>query len=447
MKWANASSKNTDALKNKGAFMKEPYYMAYEKRYRAVLEAGADHWGHSEGDPVLRETLKNWVEENGLTGKKIVEFACGEGACGVILSELGCIYQGYDISPTAVEQAKKALSAYPNASVDALDMVKEKAAGTYDAALDCMGLHMLVTDGDRAAYLQNARQVLRDGAPMLFFREAYRNGLGGESAYKGSVSSFDEWKAISGSDYDTPQVRTATSETGTVEVLIPLVPARAKDREDYIEEMERAGFAVENFIEMADSDAIPYSVSVYVRKRKAKTVIHIFGASGSGTTTLGKKIRDELGYRHMDTDDYFWLPTNPKFTHKRPTDERLTLMKRDIEQSENVVISGAFAGWGDPLIPYFTLAVRIELDQNIRIERLRKREFARFGSRIEQGGDMYEHHLNFIEWAKKYDTGDMSHRSKMRHDAWEKTLSCEVVHLDGADSLNTNFEKILEKLK
>ena len=178
-----------------------------------------------------------------------------------------------------------------------------------------------------------------------------------------------------------------------------------------------------------------------------KNVIHIFGASGSGTTTLGKKIADELGYKHMDTDDYYWLPTDPKFTQKRPAEERVTLMKKDIDQSENVVISGALAGWGDPLIPYFTLAVRIELDQSIRIERLRRREKARFGSRIEPGGDMYDQHLAFVEWAKTYDTGGVEHRSKMRHDAWQKTLPCEIVCLDGADSIDSNFEKVSEKLR
>lgn len=36
-----------------------------------------------------------------------------------------------------------------------------------------------------------------------------------------------------------------------------------------------------------------------------RNVIHIFGASGSGTTTLGKRIADELGFKLMDTDDYF----------------------------------------------------------------------------------------------------------------------------------------------
>ena len=177
-----------------------------------------------------------------------------------------------------------------------------------------------------------------------------------------------------------------------------------------------------------------------------KNVIHIFGASGSGTTTLGKKIAEKLGYRHMDTDDYYWLPTDPKFTQKRPAPERIALMKRDIDEAENVVISGALAGWGDPLIPSFTLAVRIKLPQDVRIERLRQREKARFGSRIEPGGDMYEQHLAFIEWAKTYDTGGMEHRSKMRHDAWEKTLPCEIVHLNGADSLENNFRTVEKKI-
>ena len=174
-----------------------------------------------------------------------------------------------------------------------------------------------------------------------------------------------------------------------------------------------------------------------------KNVIHIFGASGSGTTTLGKRICEELGYALMDTDDYFWIPTNPRFTQKRPVDERIALMKRDIDQSENVVISGSHADWGDVLIPFFTLAIRIELDPALRIERLKQREKARFGSRIEPGGDMYQQHLNFVEWAKTYDNGGMNIRSKMKHDEWQKLLSCQILCLDGADTIDANLEKVL----
>lgn len=54
----------------------------------------------------------------------------------------------------------------------------------------------------------------------------------------------------------------------------------------------------------------------------------------------------------------------------------------------------------------------------MRIARLKKREKERFGSRIEPGGDMYQQHLEFIDWAKKYDTGGLNMRSKAKHDEW-----------------------------
>lgn len=38
--------------------------------------------------------------------------------------------------------------------------------------------------------------------------------------------------------------------------------------------------------------------------------IHILGASGVGTSTLGKALADKLNYCHLDTDDYYWLPQN-----------------------------------------------------------------------------------------------------------------------------------------
>jgi len=175
---------------------------------------------------------------------------------------------------------------------------------------------------------------------------------------------------------------------------------------------------------------------------RMKNIIHIFGASGSGTSTLGRKICEELGYTFMDTDDYFWLPTNPKYTQKRPIAERLELMRKDICDAGNVVISGSLTDWGDVLIPQFTLAIRLETDKEIRIDRLRKREKEAFGSRIEPGGDMYKNHIEFIEWANAYDEGDINMRSKAKHDEWQKLLECQLLHLNGADELNKNLEII-----
>ena len=244
--------------------MSEPYYMAYEKRYQAAYSAGAERWGNSPEDENLYNVLKNWVEENGLKGKKIIEYACGEGACGVILSKLGCAYYGVDISPSAIEKSNKLLENYPNANCEVLDMVKECVNEKYDAALDCMGLHMLITDADRKNYLQNVYRALNIGSPMLLFRESYRK----DGVYRGIVNSIEDWVQITGDDYETPQLRQVRNAVNgkEVEVFVPLLPARAKDMEGYIEEIEAVGFVVENFVEMDVSKAIAQSASIYIRK-------------------------------------------------------------------------------------------------------------------------------------------------------------------------------------
>ena len=55
--------------------------------------------------------------------------------------------------------------------------------------------------------------------------------------------------------------------------------------------------------------------------------IHITGASGSGTTTLGRALASRLATPCHDSDDFFWRPTDPPYRDERPEDERLRLME------------------------------------------------------------------------------------------------------------------------
>lgn len=177
-----------------------------------------------------------------------------------------------------------------------------------------------------------------------------------------------------------------------------------------------------------------------------KQVIHIYGASGSGTSTIGKFICDKSGYFFMDTDDYFWEATNPPYQIKRNVSDRIALMRRDIARYDKVVISGSLVDWGDALIPLFTLAIRVETDTAIRLDRLKKRERKHFGSRIDVGGDMYEQHREFIDWAASYDDGDLNMRSKSKHDEWQKLLQCQIILLDGSLPVEKNFEIIQQNI-
>ncbi len=177
----------------------------------------------------------------------------------------------------------------------------------------------------------------------------------------------------------------------------------------------------------------------------SKSAIHIFGASGSGTSALGRYISDRCGYFFMDTDDYFWEKTDPPFTAKRAPSERVEALRADIEAHEGVVISGSLTGWGDVFIPDFTLAIRVETETSVRLERIRQRERKRFGERIDPGGDMYKKHEEFLEWAASYDDGGLDIRSCAMHDEWQKLLTCPLVTVDGGLPFDTNFG-IIKKL-
>lgn len=53
---------------------------------------------------------------------------------------------------------------------------------------------------------------------------------------------------------------------------------------------------------------------------------------------------------------------------------------------------------------------------DIRINRLRAWEREALGSRIDSDGVMYQNYIEFLEWAKAYDTGGLDMRSKVKHE-------------------------------
>lgn len=237
------------------------YYKKYEARYQAVYAAGGDMWGYTPDDEALNYALTQWVEEKQLKGKSVLELCCGEGAAGVILAKLGCRYYGVDVAPSAIQTAKKLLKPYENAKVAVVDLVQDQITGQYDAAFDAMGFHMLLTDNDRKAYLDNVYQALKPGAPMIFFRESYR-----EDAYEGEVTSYEQWLEISGEDFQGAVQKYAKKGKEKIPVMIPRMPGRMKSEEGYRKELTSAGFLVDDFqVECGWNGWRPFA-SIWVHK-------------------------------------------------------------------------------------------------------------------------------------------------------------------------------------
>lgn len=171
--------------------------------------------------------------------------------------------------------------------------------------------------------------------------------------------------------------------------------------------------------------------------------IHILGASGSGTTTLAQEISKKFNFKHFDTDDFYWIKTNPPFTQKREIEKRISYLSDALQSADKWVLSGSLCSWGDDFVPFFDLVVYLWIPHEIRMSRLTAREAQRYGAdSIKSGGLMYESHREFMEWASNYDSGGINMRSKQRHESWLKTMQCKILKIEGDIELKEKIQQV-----
>ncbi|WP_194777913.1 AAA family ATPase [Pararhodonellum marinum] len=175
--------------------------------------------------------------------------------------------------------------------------------------------------------------------------------------------------------------------------------------------------------------------------------LHIFGASGSGVTTLGKFLAKKLGLKYFDSDDYFWIKTEPPFTQRRDPNERNHLIAKDISEIENWILGGSIINWGENFFPDFDLIIFLYLPNEIRIERLKKRELERYGDTIYTDPKRAKQFTEFIAWATDYDhnTG-LANRTLDAHNTWLAQAKNPVLKIIGNKTLDEKLNLILDEL-
>ena len=150
----------------------------------------------------------------------------------------------------------------------------------------------------------------------------------------------------------------------------------------------------------------------------------ILGASGTGTTTLGRALGNDLSFRVFDTDDYYWLPSTQPFQQKQDPKVRLANLLQNLNVTTRAIISGSILNWGLELEDSMSLIVFLSVPAEIRVARLKAREMRLYGSVDPQ----------FLAWAAQYDEGKMSGRSRERHEQWLAKRTCPVLRIDGDTS-------------
>ena len=175
--------------------------------------------------------------------------------------------------------------------------------------------------------------------------------------------------------------------------------------------------------------------------------IHIVGASGSGTSSLGASLAKRLACPHVDADTLFWLPTDPPFVEQRPREARQALLVQALPADGRWIFSGSATGWAGPVEPLFDLIVFLTLDPSTRMERLRRREIERYGGRIAGTGDMAAVSAAFLKWAEAYDMAGPEQRSRVTHEQWLAAQAAPGLRLDSSGPVQDLVDAVLSRCR
>ena len=167
--------------------------------------------------------------------------------------------------------------------------------------------------------------------------------------------------------------------------------------------------------------------------------ICICGLNGSGKTTLAASLARSLNFKHMDIEDYYFLPSDIPYSRPRTKEEVIPLVLKDMNENPCFVFSYVKGDMTPEINAKFDLVVYLDVPKNIRMERIKKRAYDKFGDRVLIGGDMYEQEEAFFKMA--------SSREPSAIKSWLDTLPCKVLCLDGTKEINDILEIILKEIK
>lgn len=162
--------------------------------------------------------------------------------------------------------------------------------------------------------------------------------------------------------------------------------------------------------------------------------VHIFGAPGAGSSTLGRLLAAKWGWPHFDTDDYHWFTGDPlPYRRRRNPGHRKALLMQDLAGKTDWILSGALIGWGDVFVERFDAVLYLWAPASVRLPRIARREANRYGpERIAEGGELHGVFVKFCQWAADYDNDTAPTRNRAKDLEWLQQMPCPVFSLDAS---------------
>lgn len=160
--------------------------------------------------------------------------------------------------------------------------------------------------------------------------------------------------------------------------------------------------------------------------------IHIFGAAGAGSTTLGKLLSKRLSIKQIDVDDLAWDHTTRPYGKRLPRQAKISGLREAIAGNPAAVVTGSLCGWGDKLINGFDAGIFLCVPTYERLRRINRRQTENFGAEaIAVGGEYHNDHESLMTWAGLYDYSTPNMISYAQHRQWMRKRSYPILTLRG----------------
>lgn len=166
--------------------------------------------------------------------------------------------------------------------------------------------------------------------------------------------------------------------------------------------------------------------------------ILICGLNGAGKSTIGELLAEKLDYQFIDNEDLYFPKTNKNYMYANPRskEEVIRLLEGKITSNRNFVFAAVKGDYGNLLISQLDYIVVVEVPKQIRLKRVKKRAFQKFGKRMIADGDLAQKEKEWYDYIKS--------RPEDYVEKWIRTIECPVLRIDGTKTVEEIMDTILD---
>ncbi|WP_243119402.1 AAA family ATPase [Roseburia sp. 1XD42-69] len=177
-----------------------------------------------------------------------------------------------------------------------------------------------------------------------------------------------------------------------------------------------------------------------LRKGHSMGII-ICGLNGTGKSTLGKALAEKLHFHFIDIENLYFPKTNPNYIYASPRTRKEVekLLLHEIKTHKNFILASVKGDYGEVIYSLIQYAILLDVPKNIRLQRVKKRSFQKFGKRMLSGGDLFEQEEKFFRFVES--------RNESTVEEWVKTLKCPVMRIDGTKPIDENTDFIIALMR